>query len=65
MWIVTTMLLAVVGVGLMLTGWVAYRTADAAPDNRTPWPLVALAVACGGLGVWTFWTAAFIMSGNL
>lgn len=65
MWVVTTMLLAVVGVGLMLTGWVAYRTADDAPGDSTPWLLVALAVACGGVGAWTFWTAAFIMSGHL
>ena len=64
MWIVTTLLLTLVGVGLMLTGWVAYRTADEMTGD-TPWLLVGLAVLCGGLGVWAAWTAAFIMAGNL
>ena len=64
MWIVTTLLLAIVGVGLMLTGYVAYRTADDTTGD-TPWLLVGLAVLCGGTGVWTVWTAAFMMAGNV
>lgn len=67
MWIVTSALLMLVGVGMLLVAFMAYRTADAVPDLDRRGTLVwaATAVVCAACGLWTTWAAAFILAGNL
>lgn len=69
MWIVTSALLMIVGVGLLLTATVAYRTADDLPATGKAglslWGLLGLAVCGAGLGVWLLWAAAFMVASNL
>jgi len=67
MWVVTSGLLMLVGVGMLLVGWMAYRTADSLPESDRRGTLVwaGTAVVCVAVGVWTLWAGAFILAGNV
>lgn len=64
---VTSALLAVVGAGMLLVAWMAYRTADETPAAARGWAVLwaCVAVLCAGAGVWLAWASAFILAEQL